>query len=128
MLIMIRRCVIRFSFSRREVTTHNKDYFIGLNHLAHINRQNQEVEAASTVTVHSVRTPGGKSDLEAKLSMGEIFEIPGFGGRILVDQIDMSANPPIAKVDVNDTKCASDVNCNDRSTCATNTCKGILPT
>ena len=112
-----------------KIEGHNKNYFVGFNLRAGINRQNQEADAWNKVIVHSVGTSVRDSELEAKLGVGETFEIPDFGGGthsvlIQVIHIDMGANPPIAKIDVSLMKCTSDADCEDGSSlgCTTNTC------
>ncbi len=112
-----------------KIEGHNKNYFVGFNRKAGINRQNQESEATNRVTVHSVGTSivADKSELEAKLATGESFEIPFFGDTeysvlINVENIDLIANPGIARVSVTYLKCTSDADCDDGSSCTTNTC------
>ena len=79
--------------------------------------------------IHSVGTTARESELEAKLGVGETFEIPDFGGGthsvlIQVIHIDMSTNPPVAKINASLMKCTSDADCEDGSSlgCTTNTC------
>ena len=110
-----------------KIEGHNKDFFVGFNHKTGINRQNQEVDAHNKVTIHSVGTSSHASQLEAKLGVGGTFEIPYFGGNdhaalVQVNKIDMNANPPIAQVTVSLLKCTSDADCDDASSCTTDTC------
>ena len=107
-----------------KVEGHNKEYFIGFDHEAHFNTRNQEIDTANKITVHSVGTAVDESSLEAKLGVGEHFEIPDFGGGthsviVQVVDIDMSALPPIAKVSVNLMKVSSDSDYDDGSVATT---------
>jgi hypothetical protein len=110
-----------------KIEGHEQDYFVGFNRKSGINIQNQEAGADNKVTVHSTST-SGESELEAKLTIGEMFEIPLFGQTdqsvlIQVENIDMIANPAVARVSaVTYMKCVSDADCDDGSSCTTDTC------
>ena len=110
-----------------KVEGHNRDFYIGFNHKVGINRQNQEMDAANKITVHSVGTTNRRSELEAKLGIGESFVIPNFGGEsqsilIQVHNIDMNANPPVATISINQMKCTSDSDCDDDTLCTIDKC------
>ena len=111
-----------------KIEGHNLNYYVGFNHVAGVNRENQETDAANKVTVHSVGTATAESsNIEAKLGIGGVFEIPRFGGKehsvlLEVEYIDMEANPPVAKINVQLLKCSSDADCDDDSPCTTDTC------
>lgn len=110
-----------------KIEGHNREYFVGFNRRSGINAENQEIDAANKVTVHSVKDNLGESELEAKLGIGETFEIPNFGGDeqsvlVQVEFIDLSSTPATARVSVDYLKCTSDLDCDDGSSCTTNTC------
>ena len=112
-----------------KIEGHNKNYFVGFNRKAGINSQNQQSDAMNKVTVHSVgtTTTSVSSELEAKLSIGESFVIPFFGDTdhsvlVQVENIDMSVDLAFARVSVTYMQCTSDTDCDDGSSCTTNTC------
>ena len=111
-----------------KIEGHNKDYFIGFNRLSGINRGNAEVDARDKITIQSVGAgTNGESNLEAKLDIGETFLISHFGGTdsevfVKVENIDFNANPPYATISVRKPMCSSNIDCDDNSSCTTDTC------
>lgn len=111
-----------------KIEGHNKDFFIGFNRRSGINRGNAEIDARDKVTIQSVGSgTNDESNLEAKLDIGETFLISHFGGTdsevfVKVENIDFNANPPYAKISVRKPMCSSNIDCDDNSSCTTDTC------
>jgi len=109
------------------VVGHNKEYFVGFNRISGINGGNAEAGGGNKITIQSRGSENGQSDLEAKLGVGDNFDIANFGSestdvRIEVEWIDFDSNPPRARVSVKKLSCTSDSDCNDDSSCTTDTC------
>jgi hypothetical protein len=112
-----------------KVQGNSVDYYVGFNRETGINSGTKE--AGNQVTIQSRTGTGyGESELVAKLTAGNQYTIPDFGGSgknvyIRVDTIDTSASPAFAEVTIyqeGNGGCTSDDDCDDGIGCTTNTC------
>lgn len=99
-----------------------KDYYVGYNHQTGINSGTQEKQ--NRVTIQSRTGTGfGRSALEAGLSAGQEFVIPGFGGESF--DVSIKVNSIVngkADVTISQEVCTSNAECDDGIACTTDTC------
>ena len=103
------------------------DYYVGFNRKAGINSGTKEGGNQVTIQERDQGTGYAPSKLIAKLSSGDEHTITDFGspGRdvvIKVTNIDTTANPPKAIVEVFEITCSNDSDCDDGSPCTNDVC------